>query len=43
MSLLEIPGSLEHWKQISNARIMLPLQAIAENRNQGEKGSTTTL
>ena len=43
MTLLKIPGSLENLKQIYNARIMLPLQAIVENRNQGEKASTTTL
>ena len=43
MTLLKILGSLEHWKQTSNAHTILPLQAIAENRNQGEKGSTTTL
>ena len=43
MTLLKIPGSLVNLKQIYNAHIMLPLQAIAENRNQGEKGSTTTL
>ena len=37
MILLKILGSLEHWKQISNAHIILPLQAIAEIETKVKK------